>query len=203
MLTGDAGVLVVGAPGGLELALHGRGAPAEADDDESHDRGEEQRRAARESDEEVSPPVGVARVLPALARGLHLAGSLDAGLVGHAAARVAAPPVASGLRKRRRPQARLPFVDPMVILALLIGLAAGALGVFAVVARPALLERRRRTDEVIALERRLAETSARLEAAETGADERMVNAFKDMSAQALRETRRRSPSRRWDVSTST
>ncbi len=75
----------------------------------------------------------------------------------------------------------------MVILALLIGLAAGALGVFAVVARPALLERRRRTDEVIALERRLAETSARLEAAETGADERMVNAFKDMSAQALRE----------------
>jgi DNA recombination protein RmuC len=75
----------------------------------------------------------------------------------------------------------------MVILALLLGLAAGALGVFAVVARPALVERRRRTEQVIDLERRLAETSARLDAAEAGADERMVSAFKDMSAQALRE----------------
>ena len=44
----------------------------------------------------------------------------------------------------------------MVIIALLIGLAVGAFAVFVAV-RPALVERRRRVQEVIALERDLAE----------------------------------------------
>jgi hypothetical protein len=43
----------------------------------------------------------------------------------------------------------------MVIAALLIGLVAGALGVLLIV-RPALVERRRRVDQVLALERELA-----------------------------------------------
>ena len=51
----------------------------------------------------------------------------------------------------------LSFIDPMVILALITGLARGALGVYLAV-RPALAERRRRTEEVIALERALAGT---------------------------------------------
>ena len=76
----------------------------------------------------------------------------------------------------------------MVILALLIGLAAGALGVFAVVARPALLERRRRTDEVIALERKLAEASARLEVAEGSSGERLHAAVKSASLEVYAQT---------------
>ncbi len=76
----------------------------------------------------------------------------------------------------------------MLIVALLIGLAAGALGVFALVARPALVERRRRTSEVIDLERRLAETSARLEAAEAGADGRLQAAVKSASIEAYAQT---------------
>ena len=74
----------------------------------------------------------------------------------------------------------------MVILALLGGLSLGALGVYLAV-RPALAERRRRTDEVIELQRELAETATRLETAEVGVDERMASAIKDLSAQALRE----------------
>jgi DNA recombination protein RmuC len=74
----------------------------------------------------------------------------------------------------------------MVILALIVGLSVGALGVYAVV-RPALVDRRRRADEVVELRGRLADTTARLETAEAGAGERMVSAFKEMSAEALRE----------------
>ena len=74
----------------------------------------------------------------------------------------------------------------MLFVALVVGLVLGASGAL-VALRPALLERRRRIDQVIDLERRLADASARLESVEAGADERAVSAFKEMSAQALRE----------------
>jgi DNA recombination protein RmuC len=74
----------------------------------------------------------------------------------------------------------------MLFVALVVGLVLGALGAL-VALRPALLERRRRIDQVIDLERRLADATARLESVEGGADERIVSAFKEMSAQALRE----------------
>ena len=74
----------------------------------------------------------------------------------------------------------------MVLLALLIGLSVGAVGVYVAV-RPALRDRRSRVERVIALERELAETTTRLEAVEAGMDERTASAIKELSAQALRE----------------
>ena len=74
----------------------------------------------------------------------------------------------------------------MPLVALVLGLALGALGVYVAV-RPALRERHRRVEQVIALERDLAETSARLEAVEAGMGERMASAIKELSAEALRE----------------
>jgi len=72
----------------------------------------------------------------------------------------------------------------MVVLALAIGLAAGALGVYLAV-RPALLERRRRTDEVIVLQRELAETRAELSVERSALDDRLAMAIKTISAEAL------------------
>jgi DNA recombination protein RmuC len=72
----------------------------------------------------------------------------------------------------------------MVIVALLIGIAVGALGVLLLL-RPALVERRRRTDEVIALERELAATEAALEAERNVLDERLEAAVKTLSTEAL------------------
>jgi len=72
----------------------------------------------------------------------------------------------------------------MVLLALLIGLAAGALGVYLAV-RPALLERRRRTDEVIELQRELAGTRAELSVERSALDDRLAAAIKTISAEAL------------------
>jgi DNA recombination protein RmuC len=74
----------------------------------------------------------------------------------------------------------------MAFFALVLGLALGAFGVYVAV-RPALRERRRRVEQVISLERELAETGARLETVESGMDERMASAIKELSAQALRE----------------
>jgi DNA recombination protein RmuC len=72
----------------------------------------------------------------------------------------------------------------MVIAALLTGLALGAVAVLVAV-RPALLERRRRVQQVIELERALAGTEAEL-AVERGAlDERLETAIKTLSTQAL------------------
>jgi DNA recombination protein RmuC len=72
----------------------------------------------------------------------------------------------------------------MVIAALLIGLAVGAFAVLVAV-RPALVERRRRAQEVIALERELAAREAEL-AVERGArDERLEAAIKALSTDAL------------------
>jgi DNA recombination protein RmuC len=74
----------------------------------------------------------------------------------------------------------------MVVLALVVGLVLGALGAL-LAARPALRERRRRVEEVISLERLLAETRAELAVGRTVLDERMASAIKELSAQALRE----------------
>jgi DNA recombination protein RmuC len=75
----------------------------------------------------------------------------------------------------------------MVIASLLIGIAVGAFAVLVAV-RPALLERRRRTQEVIALERELATAGARLELAEETAGERLQAAVKSASLEAYAQT---------------
>ena len=72
----------------------------------------------------------------------------------------------------------------MVIAALLIGLAAGALAVFLAV-RPALVERRRRVQEVIALQRDLAAREAELAVERGSRDERLEAAIKALSTEAL------------------
>ncbi len=71
----------------------------------------------------------------------------------------------------------------MVILALLVGLVAGALGVLVAV-RPALVERRRRLAEVVELERELAAANAEL-AAGGALDERLRATIKSISTEAL------------------
>ena len=72
----------------------------------------------------------------------------------------------------------------MVIAALLIGLAVGAFAVLVAV-RPALLERRRRVQEVLALERTLAVTEAELAVERGSRDERLEAAVKALSTEAL------------------
>jgi DNA recombination protein RmuC len=72
----------------------------------------------------------------------------------------------------------------MVILALLIGLAIGALAVLVAV-RPALLERRRRLQEVIELERALAGAEAELAVERGSRDERLEAAIRALSTEAL------------------
>ena len=75
----------------------------------------------------------------------------------------------------------------MVIAALLIGLAIGALAVLVAV-RPVLLDRRGRVQEVNALERALAASEARLESAEETSDERVRAAVKSASLEAYAQT---------------
>jgi DNA recombination protein RmuC len=75
----------------------------------------------------------------------------------------------------------------MVIVALIAGLLLGALGVYLTV-RPALTERRRRTEEVLALERELAAAEARLEVAEASSDERLHAAVKSASLEVYAQT---------------
>ena len=75
----------------------------------------------------------------------------------------------------------------MVIVALLIGLAVGAVAVLLAV-RPALVERRRRVQEVIGLQRDLAAVNARLESAEGSADDRLRAAVKSASLEAYAQT---------------
>ena len=72
----------------------------------------------------------------------------------------------------------------MVIVALLIGLAVGALAVLLAV-RPALVERRRRTEQVIELERALAGAEAELAVERGSLDERLETAIKALSTEAL------------------
>jgi DNA recombination protein RmuC len=75
----------------------------------------------------------------------------------------------------------------MVVLALLIGLVTGAISVLLLV-RPALLERRRSIDEVVALGRELAATEARLESAEESSEARLHAAVKSASLEAYAQT---------------
>ena len=72
----------------------------------------------------------------------------------------------------------------LVVIALFLGVAVGALGA-AFAFRPALLDRRRRVDEVIALERRLAEVGAELAAERNALDERLAATIRSLSTEAL------------------
>jgi DNA recombination protein RmuC len=72
----------------------------------------------------------------------------------------------------------------LVVIALVLGVAVGAAGAY-LAARPALAERRRRIDEVIGLERALAETRAALQAERDVLDERLEAAMRALSAEAL------------------
>jgi DNA recombination protein RmuC len=72
----------------------------------------------------------------------------------------------------------------MVGFALLIGILLGAIGVFALV-RPALIERRRRIDQVVVLERELAATRAELSLERETLDERLETAIRALASEAL------------------
>jgi DNA recombination protein RmuC len=72
----------------------------------------------------------------------------------------------------------------MVVLALVLGLATGALSVYLAV-RPALSDRRRRTSEVVDLQRELAETRAELAVERNALDDRLAAAIKTISTEAL------------------
>jgi DNA recombination protein RmuC len=72
----------------------------------------------------------------------------------------------------------------LIVLTLVFGAAAGAVGAY-VALRPALAERRRRTDEVIALERSLAAAQAELAAERNALDDRLVAVIKSLSSEAL------------------
>jgi DNA recombination protein RmuC len=72
-------------------------------------------------------------------------------------------------------------------LALIVGFAAGLGAAFALL-RPALSERRRSTERVVALERDVAVAAARVEAAEQGFDRRLADAVRTASAEAFQQT---------------
>ncbi len=72
----------------------------------------------------------------------------------------------------------------LVVIALVVGVALGAVGVLFAV-RPALIERRRRVDEVILLERSLAETRAELAVERSALDERLKATITALSTEAL------------------
>ena len=72
----------------------------------------------------------------------------------------------------------------MVIFALVTGIVLGAAGVYLAV-RPALAERRTRTEDVIELERALAGAEAELAAERAVVDDRLAAAIKTLSADAL------------------
>jgi DNA recombination protein RmuC len=72
----------------------------------------------------------------------------------------------------------------LVVLALALGAVLGSAGAY-VALRPALAERRRRVDQVIALERALAETRAELTSERNTIDERLAAAIGKLSTDAL------------------
>ena len=72
----------------------------------------------------------------------------------------------------------------LVILTLALGAVLGSAGAY-VALRPALAERRRRVDEVVALERALAETRAELTSERNTIDERLAAAIRKLSTDAL------------------
>jgi DNA recombination protein RmuC len=72
----------------------------------------------------------------------------------------------------------------LVVIALVLGAALGSAGVYLAL-RPALAERRRRIDDVIVLERSLAETRAELVAERNMLDDRLAATIKTLSTEAL------------------
>jgi DNA recombination protein RmuC len=72
----------------------------------------------------------------------------------------------------------------MVVLALVLGIVGGGLAVYLAL-RPALVERKRRVEQVIELERALAETRAELAVERNAFDDRLAAAVKTLSAEAL------------------
>jgi DNA recombination protein RmuC len=72
----------------------------------------------------------------------------------------------------------------MIVFALLVGLVTGAIGALLLL-RPALVERRRRIDEVVALQRDLAAARAELAAEQKTLDDRLAATIAKISAQAL------------------
>ena len=83
-----------------------------------------------------------------------------------------------------RPPRSLPFFDPMVLLAFILGLACGGVALYIVV-RPALAERRRRIEQVIVLQREVAEARAELTVERGALDDRLAAAIAAISTQAL------------------
>src|ERR1700741_4851614 len=79
----------------------------------------------------------------------------------------------------------------MVIASLLIGLAVGATAVLTAV-RPALLERRRQTQEVNQLERALAVAEGELEVERGSRDQRLAGARMDQQLQSVERVRQES-----------
>jgi DNA recombination protein RmuC len=74
-----------------------------------------------------------------------------------------------------------------VALALILGLATGALVAFLALVRPALAARDRRAAEAVVLERELAAAEARLQASEASLGDRFREAVRDASADAYRQ----------------
>ncbi|HEU0337456.1 MAG TPA: DNA recombination protein RmuC, partial [Gaiellaceae bacterium] len=74
-----------------------------------------------------------------------------------------------------------------VALALLVGLATGALVAFLALVRPALAARDRRAADAVVLERELAAAEARLQASEASLGDRVREAVRDASADAYRQ----------------
>jgi DNA recombination protein RmuC len=74
-----------------------------------------------------------------------------------------------------------------LVLAVLVGFAAG-LGAALALLRPALSERRRAAERVVALERDAAVAAARVEAAEQGFDRRLADAVRAASVEAFQQT---------------
>ena len=72
----------------------------------------------------------------------------------------------------------------ILVLTLVIGIIAGALGAYLAL-RPALAERRRRIEKVIELERTLAEARAELTVERSALDDRLASAIKTISERAL------------------
>ncbi len=88
---------------------------------------------------------------------------------------------------RLRPRRALPLATLVTIVALLIGLVAGAVGVLLLL-RPRLLEAQVRQQETRELERRAVEAEALLRAERGSLDERIANSVRAASSEALQQS---------------
>ena len=171
-------------PGGLELrAQLLRARPRRPR--RTRARGDQRRSRARHRPLRPRSPTSCRRRAVSSAVATRCFGALTRGLSAMPRANVAASPRSDPIgRKTCRPPSGLPSVGSMIIASLLIGLAIGAVAVLLAV-RPALVERRRRVQEVIELERALAGAEAELAVERGSLDERLETAIKALSTQAL------------------